>query len=217
MIMNSLEYNTERTKLIIPEYGRHIHQMIDQAVELKDKGERNKMAKAIIGVMGNLNPHLRDVPDFQHKLWAQLFIMSNFELDVDSPFDKPSKELYVNSKPNKLEYPQSYPKYRFYGNNIKKMIDIALEWEDGELKDKLIANIANHMKKCFLNWNKDSVDDKVIFDHLADLSDGDLVVPESKLPLTDSSEFLKNKVKTNNNYKTNKTNNKNRKKSKRRY
>ena len=215
--MNSLEYNTERTKLIIPEYGRHIHQMIDQAVALDDKVERNKMAKAIIGVMGNLNPHLRDVPDFQHKLWAQLFIMSNFELDVDSPFDKPSKELYVNSKPNKLEYPQSYPKYRFYGNNIKKMIDIALEWEDGELKDKLIANIANHMKKCFLNWNKDSVDDKVIFDHLADLSDGDLVVPESKLPLTDSSEFLKNKVKTNNNYKTNKTNNKNRKKSKRRY
>ena len=217
MYMNSLEYNTERTKLIIPEYGRHIHQMIDQAVALKDKGERNKMAKAIIGVMGNLNPHLRDVPDFQHKLWAQLFIMSNFELDVDSPFDKPSKELYINSKPNKLEYPQSYPKYRFYGNNIMKMIDIALEWEDGELKDKLIANIANHMKKCFLNWNKDSVDDKVIFDHLADLSDGGLVVPESKLPLTDSSEFLKNKVKTNNNYKTNKTNNKNRKKSKRRY
>ena len=84
--MDSLEYNTERTKLIIPEYGRHIHQMIDQAVALKDREERNKMAKAIIGVMGNLNPHLRDVPDFQHKLWAQLLIMSNFELDVDSPF-----------------------------------------------------------------------------------------------------------------------------------
>ena len=217
MNMNTLEYNTERTKLIIPEYGRHIHQMIDQAVAIKNKEERNKMAKAIIGVMGNLNPHLRDVPDFQHKLWALLFIMSNFELDVDSPFEKPSKELYVNSKPNKLEYPQSYPKYRFYGNNIKKMIDIALGWEDGELKDKLIANIANHMKKCFLNWNKDSVDDKVIFDHLADLSNGALKVPESKLPLTDSSEFLKNKIKTNNNYKTNKTNNKNRKKSKRRY
>ena len=212
--MNSLEYNTERTKLIIPEYGRHIHQMIDQAVALKDKDKRNKMAKAIIGVMGNLNPHLRDVPDFQHKLWAQLFIMSDFELDVDSPFEKPSKEVYVNSKPNKLDYPQSYPKYRFYGNNIKKMIDIALEWDEDDLKDKLIANIANHMKKCFLNWNKDSVDDKVIFNHLADLSNGALKVPDSKLPLTDSSEFLKNKVKTNNNYKTN---NKNRKKSKRRY
>ena len=213
--MNSLEYNTERTKLIIPEYGRHVHQMIDQAVALKDKDERNKMAKAIIGVMGNLNPHLRDVPDFKHKLWAQLFIMSNFELDADSPFEKPSKEVYVNAKPNKLEYPQSFPKYRFYGNNIKKMIDIAMSWEEGDLKDKLIANIANHMKKCFLYWNKDTVEDKVIFDHLADLSNGTLKVPESKLPLTESSEFLKNKVKTNNNYKT--TNNKNRKKPKRRY
>jgi|TARA_B110000914_G_scaffold225947_1_gene248365 hypothetical protein len=213
--MNSLEYNTERTKLIIPEYGRHVHQMIDQAVALKDKDERNKMAKAIIGVMGNLNPHLRDVPDFKHKLWAQLFIMSNFELDADSPFEKPSKEVYINAKPNKLEYPQSFPKYRFYGNNIKKMIDIAMSWEEGDLKDKLIANIANHMKKCFLNWNKDTVEDKVIFDHLADLSNGTLKVPESKLPLTDSSEFLKNKVKTSNNYKT--TNNKNRKKPKRRY
>jgi hypothetical protein len=165
--------------------------------------------------MGNLNPHLRDVPDFKHKLWAQLFIMSNFELDADSPFEKPSKEVYVNAKPNKLEYPQSFPKYRFYGNNIKKMIDIAMSWEEGDLKDKLIANIANHMKKCFLNWNKDTVEDKVIFDHLADLSNGTLKVPESKLPLTESSEFLKNKVKTNNNYKT--TNNKNRKKPKRRY
>ena len=212
--MNSFEYNTERTKLIIPEYGRHIHQMIDQAVALKDKDKRNNMAKAIIGVMGNLNPHLRDVPDFQHKLWAQLFIMSDFQLDVDSPFEKPSKEIYVNSKPNKLEYPQNYPRYRFYGNNIKKMIDIAMEWEEGELKDKLIANIANHMKKCFLNWNKDSVDDKVIFNHLSDLSNGTLKVPDSKLPLTDSSEFLKNRVKTNNNYKSN---NKNRKKPKRRY
>ena len=213
----NLQYNTERNLLIIPEYGRHIHKMIEQTMSENDKDKRNKQAKAIIGVMGNLNPHLRDVPDFQHKLWDQLFIMSNFELDVDSPFEKPSKELYVNSKPSKLEYPQSYPKYRFYGNNIKKMIDIALGWEEGELKDKLIANIANHMKKCFLNWNKDSVDDKVIFDHLGDLSNGALKVPESKLPLTDSSEFLKNKIKTNNNYKTNKTNNKNRKKSKRRY
>ena len=190
--------------------------MINQTCEIKDKEERNKSARAIIGVMGNLNPHLRDVSDFQHKLWDQLFIMSNFKLDVDCPFEKPDKKN-LEERPETLHYPQNYPKYRFYGNNIKKMIDIALGWEDGELKDKLIANIANHMKKCFLNWNKDSVDDKVIFDHLADLSNGALKVPESKLPLTDSSEFLKNKIKTNNNYKTNKTNNKNRKKSKRRY
>jgi hypothetical protein len=210
--MNSLEYNTERKKLIIPEYGRHVHQMVDQAVLVKDKAERNKMAKAIIGVMGNLNPHLRDVPDFQHKLWAQLFILSDFQLDVDSPFEKPSEDIYKNSKPNKLNYPQNHPKYRFYGNNIKKMIDIAIGWEDGDLKNKLVLNIANHMKKCFLNWNKDSVEDKVIVDHLLDMSNGDLKLKDSDLPLTDSSEFLKNRIKT-----ANHKHNKNRKKTKRRF
>ena len=211
--MDTLVYNTQKKKLIIPEYGRHIHQMIDQAVALKDKEKRDKMAKAIIGVMGNLNPHLRDVPDFQHKLWAQLFIMSDFQLDVESPFDKPSKEVYDKRKPNKLDYPQNYPKYRFYGNNIKRMIDFAIEWDNQDLKEKLILTIANHMKKCFLNWNKESVDDQVIIDHLLDLSDGKLKVSESDLPLTDSVEFLKTRPKNN----TYKSNNKSRKKPKRRY
>lgn len=211
--MDTLVYNTQKKKLIIPEYGRHIHQMIDQAVALKDKEKRDKMAKAIIGVMGNLNPHLRDVPDFQHKLWAQLFIMSDFQLDVESPFDKPSKEVYEKRKPNKLDYPQNYPKYRFYGNNIKRMIDFAIEWDNHDLKEKLILTIANHMKKCFLNWNKESVDDQVILDHLLDLSGGKLKVTESDLPLTDSVEFLKTRPK-NNGYKSN---NKSRKKPKRRY
>ena len=211
--MDTLVYNTQKKKLIIPEYGRHIHQMIDQAVALKDKEKRDEMAKAIIGVMGNLNPHLRDVPDFQHKLWAQLFIMSDFQLDVDSPFDKPSKEGYEKRKPNKLDYPQNYPKYRFYGNNIKRMIDFAIEWDNFDLKEKLILTIANHMKKCFLNWNKESVDDQVILDHLLDLSGGKLKVTESDLPLTDSVEFLKTRPK-NNGYKSN---NKSRKKPKRRY
>ena len=211
--MDTLVYNTQKKKLIIPEYGRHIHQMIDQAVALKDKEKRDKMAKAIIGIMGNLNPHLRDVPDFKHKLWAQLFIMSDFQLDVDSPFDKPSKEVYEKRKPNKLDYPQNYPKYRFYGNNIKRMIDFTIEWDNFDLKEKLILTIANHMKKCFLNWNKEAVDDQVILDHLLDLSDGKLKVSESDLPLTDSAEFLKTRPK-NNGYKSN---NKSRKKPKRRY
>ena len=211
--MDTLVYNTQKKKLIIPEYGRHIHQMIDQAIELKDKEKRNEMAKAIIGVMGNLNPHLRDVPDFQHKLWAQLFIMSDFQLDVESPFDKPSKEAYEKRKPNKLDYPQNYPKYRFYGNNIKRMIDFAINWDNPELKSKLILTIANHMKKCFLNWNKDSVEDQVILDHLIDLSDGKLKVLEKDLPLTDSVEFLKTRPRGNG-YKSN---NKSRKKPKRRY
>jgi len=188
-LIDSLEYNTERTGLIIPEYGRHIQKMVDQAVGCSDKKERNKMAKAIIGVMGNLNPHLRDVPDFQHKLWDQLFIMSGFNLDVDSPFSKPSKEIF-EEKPEKLNYPQNHPKYRFYGNNIKKMIDVATNWEEGEMKKELIYVIANHMKKCFLKWNKDSVDDVIIFNHILELSNGKIKIDKNSKPLTDSKDLI---------------------------
>ena len=189
-MIENLEYNTERTKLIIPEYGRHIHKMIDQALACDNKDERNKMAKAIIGVMGNLNPHLRDVPDFQHKLWDQLFIMSDFELDVDTPYPLPSKEVF-SQRPEKLDYPQNFPKYRFYGNNIKRMIDVATGWEEGEMKKQLVYVIANHMKKCFLNWNKDTVEDDVIYEHLLELSDGKLIVDSSNKPLSDSQNLIK--------------------------
>ena len=113
-----LEYNSQRSHLIIPEYGRHLQKLIDQATAIEDKAERNKAAKYIISVMGSLNPHLRDVLDFQHKLWDQLFIMSDFNLDVDSPYPIPSKDI-LTQKPDRLKYPQNFPKYRFYGNNIK--------------------------------------------------------------------------------------------------
>ena len=113
----SLEYNTERPRLIIPEYGRHIQKMIEKAVLLKDRDERNRTAHSIVAVMGNLFPHLRDVPDFQHKLWDQLFIMSDFKLDVDSPFEKPTP-MTLRKQPERLPYPQAHPKYRFYGNVI---------------------------------------------------------------------------------------------------
>lgn len=189
-MIDNLEYNTERSKLIIPEYGRHLHKMIDQALSCNDRNERNNIAKAIIGVMGNLNPHLRDVPDFQHKLWDQLFIMSDFKLDVDSPYPLPSKEEF-SQRPEKLNYPQNFPKYRFYGNNIKRMIDVAMEWEEGEMKKQLIYVIANHMKKCFLNWNKDTVEDDVIFGHLLELSDGKLILDSSSKPLSESHNLIK--------------------------
>ena len=131
-MIDKLEYNTSREQLIIPEYGRHIQKMINHASSRESKEERNKLAKSIISIMGNLQPHFRDVPDFQHKLWDQLFIMSDFKLDADSPFDRPSKEI-LEAKPDPLSYPQNYPKYRFYGNNIKIMIDEAVKWKDGEL------------------------------------------------------------------------------------
>lgn len=191
---NELEYNSERSQLIIPEYGRHIQKMVEYAVELEDDEERNRVAKAIISVMGNLNPHLRDVPDFQHKLWDQLFIISDFKLDVDSPFPKPSKEMLAE-RPDRMTYPQNFPKYRFYGNNIKRMIDVANSWEEGELKEGLIFTIANHMKKSYLSWNKDSVDDKAIFDHLRELSGGKIDIKASEEDLSEASELLRGSKK----------------------
>ena len=208
-MIKNLEYNTEREDLIIPEYGRHIKKMIDYVSSLKSKDERNKLSNAIISVMGNLQPHLRDVPDFQHKLWDQLFIMSDFKLDVDSPFEKPSKDI-LDSKPLPLEYPQSFPKYRFYGNNIKIMIDEAVKWDNSDKKDALIFTIANHMKKCFLNWNKDSVEDQVIFEHLYELSDSKIDIKNSNIELLDSSVLIRAKKKFSNK-KYLKKNNKNRK------
>jgi len=159
---------------------------------MEDRDERNKCAKSIIAVMGNLNPHLRDVPDFQHKLWDQLFIISDFKLDVDAPYPKPSREE-LSQRPEPLKYPQNHPKYRFYGNNIKRMIDVANSWEEGDKKEGLILTIANHMKKSFLNWNKDTVEDQVIFDHLYELSGGKINMKNSEEDLSDSTDLLKNK------------------------
>lgn len=211
-----IEYNTERPKLIIPEYGRHMQKMVDQAIAKEDRDERNKMAKGIIAVMGNLNPHLRDVPDFQPMLWDQLFIISDFKLDVDSPYPIPTREELME-RPEPLKYPQNFPKYRFYGNNIKRMIDVAVSWEEGDKKEGLILTIANHMKKCFLNWNKDTVEDDVIFAHLFELSDGKINLKNSNEDLSDAANLLKNKKRyststsTKKNYKSNNNRNNNRK------
>jgi len=195
--VNHLEYNSQRSKLIIPEYGRHLQKLIDKAVVVEDREERNKLARYIISVMGTLQPHLRDVPDFQHKLWDQLFIMSDFRLDVDSPYPIPSREL-LDLKPEKLSYPQNYPKYRFYGNNIKYMIDVANKWEEGEMKSGLIRVIANHMKKSYLSWNKDSVTDAVIFEHLFELSDGKINLLETSEELSTSTDLMKTNKKVSN-------------------
>lgn len=203
-----LEYNSEREHLIIPEYGRHVQKLVNHCVGLETKEERNKMANSIIDVMGNLQPHLRDVPDFKHKLWDQLFIMSDFKLDAESPYPTPSKEE-LSAKPKALNYPKSASKYRFYGNNIQIMIDTALTWEEGEMKEALVYTIANHMKKCYLNWNKDTVEDVVIFKHLNELSDGKLILSSETETLTESKNLLRSKAPksysvTKKNQKTNK-------------
>ena len=192
-----LEYNSQRSHLIIPEYGRHLQKLIDQATAIEDREERNKAAKYIISVMGSLNPHLRDVLDFQHKLWDQLFIMSDFRLDVDSPYPIPSKDI-LTQKPDRLKYPQNFPKYRFYGNNIKYMIDVANSWEESELKNALVLVIANHMKKSYLSWNKDTVTDEIIFQHLFELSDGKIDLVKTKEELSNTHDLMKVNKKVSN-------------------
>lgn len=196
-VVHYLEYNSERENLIIREYGRHLQKLIDQATEIADRDERNKAAKYIIQVMGSLNPHLRDVPDFQHKLWDQLFIMSDFKIDVESPYPIPSREV-LQLRPDALNYPQNHPRYRFYGNNIKYMIDVANGWEEGELKDALIKVIANHMKKSYLSWNKDTVTDAVIFEHLYELSGGKIDLLQSSEELLNTTDLMRTNKKVSN-------------------
>ena len=191
---HALEYNSERSHLIIPEYGRHLQKMVEEAVEIEEDKERNQVAKSIIAVMGNMQPHLRDVPDFQHKLWDQLFIISDFKLDVESPFPKPSREM-LEERPEMLGYPQNFPKYRFYGNNINRMINEVKDWEEGPLKEGLVLTIANHMKKSYLNWNRDAVEDDVIFEHLRELSGGKINLKNADEDLSDASSLVRNKKK----------------------
>jgi hypothetical protein len=190
--MTTLEYNTERSALLIPEYGRHIQKMIEKAVLLKDREQRNRTARSIVAVMGNLFPHLRDVPDFQHKLWDQLFIMSNFQLDVDSPYEKPTPDT-LYKRPDRLRYPQAHPRYRFYGNVIKRLIDTCVKWEKGDLREGLEYAIANHMKKSFLTWNKEAVDDSIVFQHLYELSNGEIDLRETKEDLSNSQTLIRTK------------------------
>jgi hypothetical protein len=185
-----MEYNTERPKMIIPEYGRNVQSMIAYCTTIKDRDERNLCAKAIIQVMGSLNPHLRDVADFTHKLWDHLFIISEFKLDVDSPYPQPKPETF-KEKPARLTYPTGKIRFKHYGKTIEAIIKKATAMKDGPEKEELTRMIANHLKKSYLNWNKDAVTDDVIFKNLTDLSEGKLKMDES-VALSANADLVRN-------------------------
>ena len=191
-----MEYNTSLSKLIIPEYGRNVQKMVHSIIAIEDREKRNHQAKSIIEVMGNLNPHLRDVPDFKHKLWDHLFIMSDFHLDVDSPYDRPSKESF-EERPEMLKYSDNNIKFRHYGKILPLIIKRTIDLDEGEYKDFLVFTIANHMKKSYLTWNKANVEDEVILKHLSQMSDDKLSMKET-FKLSSFSD-----VKTQKNYKKN--------------
>jgi len=172
-----MEYNTGRNRLVIPEYGRNIQKLIEHAISLEDREERNTIARAIVNVMGQLNPQLRDITDFKHKLWDHLFIISDFKLDVDSPYDRPT-ELTYKVKPHPVPYPTAKIKYKHYGHIVDDMIRELKKMEDTPSRDQQIINLANFMKMLYVNWNKDSVTDEVIFKNLFDMSNGELSVKQ---------------------------------------
>lgn len=184
----SYDYNTSRKKLILPEYGRNIQKMVNHIKTIEDSEERNKAARTVIAVMGNLNPHLRDVNDFKHKLWDHLAIIADFDLDIDSPYEWPEPES-LQKKPNKVPYNQHNIRSKHYGRSIVMMIEKAVELGPGEEKDDLIKMIAYHMKKSYLTWNREAVSDEEILMDLKTLSAGRLEV-SSDLKLPETKDIL---------------------------
>lgn len=190
-----MEYNTDRNKLLMPEYGRNIQQLVEHCKTLPTKEERNEMAAAIIEFMGQRNPHLRDEENYKHKLWDHLYILADYGLDVDAPYSFPTREKFMQ-KPRKMAYPSFDNDYKFYGKSILQLIEKAIELEDGEEKEALIQVIANNMKKSYNVYNKEHVQDEVIFRHLKELS-------ENRLDLTSLDSLEKSRIY----YSTNKNKN----------
>lgn len=182
-----MDYNTNRKKLPLPEYGRNIQNMVDYLFTIEDRDKRNKTAQTVIDVMGNLYPYLRDVPEFKHKLWDHLAIMSEFKLDIDYPYDPPSPDSLFE-KPNRVPYNQKHIKYKHYGHIMELLIKKAAEME-GEEKEIIVEQLANQMKKLYLTWNKDAVDDEKIFMDFEELSKGNLEISKD-LQLTETKAIL---------------------------
>ena len=179
-----MEYNTQRKKMELPEYGRSVQNMVDHALTIEDRAERQRCANTIINIMGGMFPHLRDVPDFKHKLWDHLAIMSDFKLDIDYPFEIVKKEDLV-VKPEKLEYPNGALRYRHYGRFLEGMIKKAIEVENEGEKKQLINLLAIQMKKDLNNWNKEGIEDQKIVDDLREYSNGAINLKVEDLRLND--------------------------------
>lgn len=171
------DYNTQRKKLLMPEYGRNVQKMVEYVKSIPDKEKRNEQIKAVVGVMGTLNPQLRDIEDFKHKLWDHVQIIADFDIDIDSPYEIPTRDI-ITSKPEPMEVCRTPINARHYGRNIENMIEVIASKEDDEMKDAMIKALAVYMRQQYLIWNKDSVSEETIFNDINLLSKGKLTVPE---------------------------------------
>lgn len=172
-----MEYNSQRNKLVIPEYGRNVQKMIEYTASIEDKEKRTAQAKAVVAIMAQLNPQTRDITEYENKLWDHLFIISDFKLDVDAPFPPPEKDA-LKHKTDRIAYPNHKIKFKHYGKTTEYIIDDIINREPGEQKDIMIKMLCNFMKMAYTNWNRDSVNDEQIFNDLKVMSDGKIEIPE---------------------------------------
>ncbi len=176
----SLEYNTDRGDIILKEYGRNIQKLVKYVREIEDKEKRDKYAATLTDLMKQINTAVKDNPEYDQKVWDDLYIMSDFELDVESPFPMPEKSV-IGKKPKRLDYKQSEIKYRHYGRNVELMIQRAIEMEDPEEKEAAIIYIGKLMKSFYASWNKDNIDEAVLIKNIEDLSKGQLTIDVEKV------------------------------------
>lgn len=198
-----MDYNTNRNSLILPEYGRNIQRMVEEAITLPTKEERNNAAQTIIQIMGNVHPHLRDVSDFNHKLWDHLHIMASFKLDIDSPYPIPVIDHSV--RPKRIQYPNKSIKYKHFGVIIEDLINLAVKEEDIEKKEQLSLSIVNQMRKSYIIWSKEGANDEAIFNAIQELSKGMLVISDEVKNSVLKKEPSQNQ-QNNNNGQQNRTN-----------
>ncbi len=172
-----LDYNTEREKLAMPEYGRNVLKMVEDVKKIEDRQKRTEQAKAVVRVMEILNPQVHSADNWEQKLWDHLYIMAGYDLDVDSPYPKPSPEQR-KSRPEIIPLKKKPIKATHYGRNIESIIELIASEEDGEMKTAMIRSLAMYMRQQYLIWNKDSVADSTIFSDIEKLSDYRIRVPE---------------------------------------
>ncbi len=187
-----MEYNTAREKMAIPEYGRNIQKMVQHVLSLEGRNERTRAAYLIVSVMASMHPHIKESSDYEHRLWDHLYIISDYKLDVDSPFPPPERKE-VARKPERLPYSEDHIRYKHYGLHLEKIIHHAVEMEDGDEKDELTRLIANQMKKSYLTWNRNSVSDQMILNQLDELSGGKLKLKDGVQLIATSEVLLANR------------------------
>lgn len=218
-----MEYNTTRNFLVMAEYGRNIQKMVEYLLTIEDKEKRQQNAMVVIELMGTLNPHLRNVEDFRHKLWDHLFLISDFKLQVDSPYPIPTRES-LKTKPERLPYPKRHPAHRHFGKNLEMVIDKALKENDDDKREGFTQCIGNYMKLAYNNWHKESVHDDMVRGELAAITNGKLNFLNNYVLQSHNDNYRLNKRKSfqhkglknknggnnNNNHKHNNKYNKNR-------